>query len=89
MLLAASIKELNLRSFHFAWIIPLVFMFLNTSFPQLFFLVDPTILTAIAQLDQQIRNVRLWAKFVIVIPWQILAWNVVIKKLQGNLQKLT
>jgi len=84
MLLAATTKELNLRSFHFAWIIPFVFMFLNTSFPQLFVFVYPSVLTVIAQVDQQIRNVRLWARFVVVIPWQVLGWHVVIKKLRGN-----
>jgi hypothetical protein len=87
MLLAATPKELNLRSFHFAWIIPFVFLFLNTSFSQLFFLVYPSVLTAIAQVDQQIRNVRLWARFVVVIPWQILSWKVVVKKLRGNPRK--
>ena len=87
MLLAATTKELNFRNFHFAWIIPLVFLFLNTSFPQLFFFVYPSVLTVIAQVDQQIRNIRLWARFVVVIPWQIPAWNVVIKKLHGNPRK--
>ena len=83
MLLAATTtKELNLRSFHFAWIIPLIFLFLNTSFPQLFFFVYPSVLTVIAQVDQQIRSVRLWARFVVVIPWQILSWNLVVKKLR-------
>jgi len=88
MLLAATAKELNLRSFHFAWIIPLVFMFLNYSFPQLFFLVDPSILNALAQLDRQILNVRLWARFATVIPWQILSWSLVLKKLRGKPHKL-
>jgi hypothetical protein len=87
ILLSATTKELNLRNFHFVWIVPLVFMFLNTSFFQLFFLIDPSILASIAQLDQQIRNVRLWARFLVVIPWQILAWNSVIKNLRGNPQK--
>jgi hypothetical protein len=91
MLLGVSSKEkLSFRNFHFAWIIPLVFLFLNTSFPQLFFLVDPSMPTALVQLDQQIRNVRLWARFAVVIPWQILCWNVVLQKLRIQPQmKLT
>ncbi|HMK95488.1 MAG TPA: hypothetical protein VK536_08850 [Candidatus Limnocylindrales bacterium] len=89
MLIAATSKELNFRSFHFAWIIPFVFLFLNTSFPQLFFFVYPSVLTVIAQVDQQIRSARLWARFAVVIPWQILSWNVVIKKLRGNPRKLS
>ncbi len=82
MLLTISTEKLNFRNFHFAWVIPFAFMFLNTSVPQLFFLVQPSVIPALSQLDLQIRNVRLLSKFLITIPWQILAWNVVIKQLR-------
>jgi Gpi18-like mannosyltransferase len=87
MLIALKPKSTTFRSFHFAWIIPLVFMFLNFSFPQLFFLVSPSIMPALTSLDQQIGTARLIARFLIVIPWQLLAWNLVAKTLRGSLEK--
>ena len=87
MLLAIKPKEMSFRNFHFAWMIPLVFMFLNFAFPQLFFLVYPSIIGSLTVLDQQIRNVRLIARFLVVIPWQILSWKVVIKVLRRNADK--
>ena len=87
MLLTISTEKLNFRNFHFAWVIPFAFMFLNTSFPQLFFLVYPSVIPALSQLDQQIRNVRLLSRFLITIPWQILSWNIVIKQLRRNSSK--
>jgi len=82
MLLAVESDMMNFRSFHFAWIIPLVFMFPNTSFPQLFFLVHPSIPLDLQALDQQIRVARLIARFLVVVFWQIFAWFVVVKTLR-------
>ncbi len=84
MLLAVKPDEMNFRNFHFLWSIPLVFMFLNLSFPQLFFLVYPSVLTSIAEVDQQIQTARLVARFAVVILWQILAWRIVAKTLSKN-----
>jgi hypothetical protein len=81
MLLTAVPGQENFRNFHFAWTIPLLFMFLNTSIPQLFFLVYPSVLTSLAQLDQQILGARLVARFLVAVLWQVYAWNVAIKML--------
>jgi Gpi18-like mannosyltransferase len=80
-LIALVSKEMNFRNFAFLWVIPLVFMFLNTSVQQLFFLVSPSIIPDLAQLDQSIRLWRLIGKFVIVLFWQFFAWRLVIKLL--------
>ena len=80
-LIALASKELNFRNFGFLWVIPLVFMFLNTSVQQLFFLVSPSIIPNLVQLDQSIRLWRLVGKFVIVLVWQVFAWRLVIKLL--------
>ncbi len=80
-LLTLAAKQVNFRNFHFLWIIPLVFMFLNTSVPQLFFLVSPTIIQTLSQVDQSIRFWRLIAKFLLVVVWQVFAWRLVIKYL--------
>jgi hypothetical protein len=74
--------KLSFRNFHFAWILPLVFLFLNYSFPQLFFLVSPSLVTSLGALDLQIRGARLVARFLVVILWQVLAWAIVAKAFQ-------
>ena len=83
-LFALASKKLNFRNFGFLWIIPLVFMFFNFAFPQLFFLVSPSIISNLTQLDQSILEWRLVGKFVMVIFWQVFAWRLVIKLLNAN-----
>ena len=80
-LLALVVKEWNFRNFAFLWVLPLIFLFLNTSFPQLFFLVQPSIIQMLAQVDQQIRFWRLIARFIVVVIWQVFAWRLVIEML--------
>jgi hypothetical protein len=90
MLLVISTEKLSFRNFHFAWVIPLIFMFLNLSFPQLFFLIQPSVISSLSQLSRQIENVRLLSRFLITLIWQILAWNFVINHLRrkpSNLQQ--
>ena len=78
-LLALTVKEWNFRNFAFLWVFPLIFLFLNTSFAQLFFLVSPSIIPTLAQIDLQIRFWRLIARFLIVVIWQVFAWRLVIE----------
>ena len=80
-LLALVVKEWNFRNFAFLWIFPLIFLFLNTSFAQLFFLVQPSIIPTLVQVDLQIRFWRLIARFIIVVIWQIFAWRLVVEML--------
>ena len=81
-LLTVVAKDMNFRNFAFLWAIPLVFMFLNTSAQQLFFLVSPSVISNLAQLDQSIRIWRLLAKFIVVVVFQIFAWRLVLKILK-------
>jgi hypothetical protein len=83
-LLALAQKKLNFQNFGFIWIIPLVFMFFNFALPQLFFLVSPSIISNLAQLDRSILEWRLVGKFVVVVFWQVFAWRLVIKLLNAN-----
>jgi hypothetical protein len=83
-LIATVSMKLNFRNFGFLLVVPLVFMFLNTSIPQLFFLVSPSVISNIAQLDQSIRLWRLTAKFIVVLVWQVFAWRLVIKLLSNK-----
>ena len=80
--IALASKEMNFRNFAFLWVIPFVFMFLNTSFQQLFFLVSPSIIPNLTQLDQSIRLWRLIGKFIVVLVWQVFAWRLLIKLLR-------
>ena len=89
MLLIAVFDKPTFRNFHFVWIIPLIFMGLNYSFPQLFFLVDPNILRTLASIDNQIGGLRLAARFLIVIPWQVLGWSRVLNLLHKRKRSLT
>jgi hypothetical protein len=86
-LLVLVSKDLNFRNFGFLWAIPLLFMFFNTSLPQLFFLISPQVMSNLAQLDQSIRIWRLIAKFIVVLVWQVFAWRLVIKILSNKSNK--
>jgi hypothetical protein len=73
LLVAASLKAAKFRVFHIAWIIPLIFMFPNYAFPQLFFLVDPSIMTSLTLLNAQIGTIRVLAQFLVAVVWMVFA----------------
>jgi hypothetical protein len=74
ILTAAGTEKLRFRNFHFIWIIPFFFMFLNYSIPSLFFIPYPNVITNLAMLDAQIRSWRLIGKLALTVLWQVLAW---------------
>jgi Gpi18-like mannosyltransferase len=80
MLVVLASEKITFRNFHFAWILPFIFMFFNYSFPQLFFLPYPNVLSELAQLDTQILTARLIGRFIVVVVWQIFAWNFLLRK---------
>jgi hypothetical protein len=82
MLLAASFEEVKFRDFHLSWVIPLVFMFPNYAFPQLFFLVDPSIMTSLQLFNVQLGTVRLLTRFLVAIIWEIFALKIVLGALE-------
>ena len=86
-LLALAAKKADFRNFHFLWVLPLVFMFLNTSIPQLFFLVSPSVISNLAVLDQSIRLWRLIGKFIVVVVWQVFGWRLILKLLSTQANK--
>lgn len=83
-LIAFSFKKTSFRNFHFLWIIPLIFMIANTSFFQLFFLVYPSIIPALAQWDLTIRMIRLMLRLLVVLTFQVFAWYLVIRLLKNS-----
>ena len=77
--LALPINKLNFRNFNFLWAIPLVFMFANTTFFLLFFMVYPQVALSLQQISQAVENWRLIARFILVVFLQIFAWRLVFK----------
>jgi hypothetical protein len=72
MLIPISFEKISSRSLHIAWIVALAFMILNLAFPQLFFLVYPQIIPAMAAFDAQFRTARLAARFAVTVLWYII-----------------
>jgi Glycosyltransferase family 87 len=84
VLISATLNRTSRRNLHLIWIIPLLFMVVNTSFPQLFFLLDPSVLDSIAQFDAQFGTVRLAARFAVAVVWSVVAWKVAVEMLRKS-----
>jgi hypothetical protein len=76
MLILYGYGKIGKSTMHLLWIIPFVFLFLNYAFPQLFFLVDPTVMSAIANFDLQWGTWRVLARFGLTILWLIFALKI-------------
>jgi hypothetical protein len=86
MLIAIGLGKMEKRVFHLFWIIPLVFMVFNFAFPQLFFLIYPSMLDALARFDLQFGTARLVARFFIAVFWTLISMAVAFKMLRGQQQ---
>jgi Glycosyltransferase family 87 len=86
MLIAVGLGKMEKRVFHLFWIIPLVFMVFNFAFPQLFFLIYPSMLDALARFDLQFGTARLVARFFIAVFWTLIGMAVAFKMLRGQQQ---
>jgi len=60
------------------WTLPLAFTVFNTSPPQLLFLSFPEAMVKYLTLSDQYRFARLVARTLLVVPWQIAGWWIVI-----------
>ena len=83
-LLAFPLRKLTFTNFAFLWVLPLTFKVFNTSFAQLFFLVSPSIIQSLAQMDLYYRSWRLIARFVVAMVFQVFAWRLVFELLNYN-----
>ncbi len=84
ILLAAALSEVRFKDFHIAWLIPLIFMFPNYAFPQLFFLVNPSIMTSLQLFNSQFGTARLLARFLVAAAWQVFALKKVVEILRSR-----
>jgi hypothetical protein len=72
LLILFGAGKINKKTVHLAWIIPFIFTFLNFAVPQLFFLVYPQIMPAMAAFDVQFGTARFVARFAVTVLWYIL-----------------
>ncbi len=77
LIVAASLGELKIREFHMAWIIPLAFMIPNYALPQLFFIVNPSIMQSIQLFNNQYGIERVLAQFALALAFQIFAITII------------
>lgn len=56
------------------WVIPLVFMFFNTSVFQLFYLMAPSVISVLVAVDQAVRQHRLWGRLAVTLAWYAALW---------------
>ena len=84
MLIAVGLDKMEKRVFHLFWIIPLVFMVVNFAFPQLFFLIYPPVLDALAQFDLQFGTARLVARFFVAVLWTLIGMAVAANMLRSQ-----
>lgn len=78
VVILTSIGELNGLALAAVLILPLVFTIFNTSPPQLLFPSFPESMASLLKLAEDFRALRLLTRTVIVIPWQIVGWWIVI-----------
>ncbi|MCL5876414.1 MAG: hypothetical protein M1540_01210 [Candidatus Bathyarchaeota archaeon] len=73
LLILIGAGTLTKKMFHLAWLVPLVFLVLNASLPQLFFLVDPSVIAWKEAFDLDFGTARLAARFAVTLVWYIVA----------------
>jgi hypothetical protein len=79
VVILAALGELSRFTLAAAWIIPLVFSVLNTSPIQLLFPSMPAMMNQLLALMDGWRSARLIAKVIVIVPWQILGWWIVVR----------
>lgn len=73
-LILTSIGELPPLVFHAMWLIPMFFTIFNASPPQLLWLNFPHGMQTWLSSLEELRNLRLAARTLLVIPWQVVGW---------------
>ncbi len=76
ILILYGFGKIGKYTLHLIWMIPFVFLFFNYAAPQLFFLVDPTVMAAIANFDLQWGTWRVLARFGVTLLWFVFALKI-------------
>ena len=82
VLLLTSLGRLDRRALAAVWVLPLVFTVLNDSPPQLLFPTFPDSIWTFDALAENLRSFRLLARSIVVIPWQLAGWWIVLSCLR-------
>jgi hypothetical protein len=78
LVILVALGELNPLALTAMWVIPLIFTIFNTSPPQLLFPILPQAMEPILRWTDQYRFIRLLLRTLLVIPWQITGWWIVV-----------
>jgi hypothetical protein len=84
LLILMGFGTLRYRIFHLAWIIPIVFLLLNASIPQLFFLVYPPSISLKEMFDVEFGTIQLTARFIVTVLWSIVILGILYNLLSNN-----
>jgi hypothetical protein len=79
IVILTSVGDLDRFTLIALWVLPLIFSILNTSTAQMFFPSMPDLMDKMLKWTETYRSVRLAAKTIIVIPWQLVGWWIVIR----------
>jgi hypothetical protein len=82
VLILVSLGELPKLTLPAVWILPLVFTIFNTSPPQLLFPILPDLMGRLLQWADIYRFARLVARMLVVLPWQVAGWWMVVYSLK-------
>ena len=79
VLILTTLEENPKPWLHAIWILPLIFSVVNTSAAQLLFPSYPRLMNAILVQMEEFRTARLVAKLMVVLPWQVIGWMIVVR----------
>ncbi len=88
VLILVSVGKLPKLSLTMVWALPLIFTIFNTSPAQLLFPVAPDLMVKLLQWADMFRIIRLVARSLLVIPWQLAGWWIVLYKPGGKVATL-
>jgi hypothetical protein len=82
VLILTSTGELDPLALLAVWVLPLMFLFFNTSIAQLFFPSMPAIMDKLLKLAQEFSVARYVLRTIVVISWLVAGWWMVIQCLK-------
>jgi uncharacterized membrane protein len=85
VLILTEMGELPKLTLAAVWILPLIFTVFNTSPPQLLFPILPQLMDKLLQLMDVHRTARLVARTIVVIPWLVAGWWMVVRGYKKSL----
>lgn len=88
VLVLAYLAELPGIVLSAVWILPMIFTVFNTSPPQLLFPILPELMNKLLQWMDGFRTARLVTRMILVIPWQVAGWWMVIHSYKGTTTRI-